>query len=148
MKDNEDHTDGLEIQPVLLNPPVLFHKHLEHHHHHCLETMETIMENHGIIGHVLLGTMAVAAEALEVEGEAREVVEVIFHLTIEVTDMKMMFPPTLEADLEVVENPQAIQEMVNMMIEKQRTLIISLTMPIGHLMGFIIERNHHILKLK
>ena len=97
------------------------------------------MENHGTIDHVHLGIMVVEAEALEVEGEAQEVVEVIFHLTIEVTDMKMMFPPTVEADLEVVENPQAIQEMVNMTIEKQRTLIISLTMPIGHLMGFIIE---------
>ena len=148
MKDNEDHTDGLEIQPVLLNLPMLFHKHLEHHHHHCLETMKMIMENHGIIDHVLPGTMVVAAEALEVEGEDREVVEVIFHLMTEVTDMKMMFPPTLEEDLEVVEDPQAIQEMVNMTIGRQRTLIISLTMPIGHLMGFIIERNHHILKLK
>ena len=149
MKDNEDHTDGLEIQPVLVNPPVLFHKHLEHHHHHRLETMEMIMENHGIIGHVLLGTMAVAAEALEVEGEDWAVMEVISHLIIEVMDIKIIFPPDLEEDLEVVEDPQAIQEMmVNMTIKKLRIQKIFLTMPIGHLMESITAQNHHILKRK
>ena len=107
------------------------------------------MENHGIISHVLLGIMAVAAEALEVEGEDWEVVEVISHLIIEVMDMKIIFPPDLEEDLEVVEDPQVIQKMmVNMTIEKLRIQKIFLTMPIGHLMESITAQNHHILKRK
>jgi hypothetical protein len=145
MRDKDNLIDSLKIQMNLPNPPIC-DKQLEHHHHHRLETKMTIMENHGIEEIILLGIMVVVA-ASGVEEEDLEVVEIIFQTKIETMTMIRMHPPTLEEDLEVVEDPQMIQMMVNMMIANLRTLKGSLTMLIGLLMAYIIALNHqHLIR--
>jgi hypothetical protein len=129
----------------LINP-LICDKQLELHHHHHQGMRMTIMENHGIREIILIGIMVVVV-TLGVEEEDLEVVEIIFQTEIETTTTIIMHPPTLEEDLEAVEDPQMTQMMVNMMTANLRTLKGSLTMLIGLLMVYIIVLNHqHLIR--
>jgi hypothetical protein len=106
----------------------------------------TIIENYKIVEIILLGIMVVAA-ALKVKGEDLKVVEIIFQTEIKTPMIIMMLPPTLEENLEAVEDSQIIQMIVNMITANQKTLKGFLTMLIGLLMAYIIMLNYqHLIR--